>query len=273
MDGVVFAGWSASARVARTRRVWRRPLRRLLIAAGVMLFAVAALNAWVMSRGGTYIDDVSQVPHAQVALVPGALIDPDGTMSGMLGDRVSQAVALWQAGKVDRILVSGDHSTWDYDEPGTMRDALLARGVPPEAIFMDHAGFDTWASMVRAREIFGVESMIVVTQQFHMSRALFLADRAGVEATGLTADISDYGVQQLRSDAREVGSRVKAVFDTLSGREVMGGPPISLEGDSRVSWGPLPPAGTDVRGAPTRLAIEAQAAPARVAGTSRSRGR
>lgn len=99
-------------------------------------------------------------------VVPGALVEPDGDMSAMLGDRVRRAEALWKAGKVEKILVSGDHGQWVYDEPDTMRKALVAAGVPPRDVFEDHAGFDTWATMARAHEIFGVRDAVVVTQGF-----------------------------------------------------------------------------------------------------------
>ena len=148
-----------------------------------------------------------------MAIVPGALVQPNGKMSVMLGDRVRQAARLWHAGKVEKILVSGDHHTWAYDEPDTMRKALVRHGVPPRDVFEDHAGFDTWATMVRARGIFGVRDAVVVTQGFHMPRALFLADEAGIHATGLTSDLHRYGYQLKKSEVREVLSRVKAIAD------------------------------------------------------------
>ena len=120
-----------------------------------------------------------------MAIVPGALVQPNGKMSGMLGDRVRQAAGLWHAGKVEKILVSGDHHSWAYDEPDTMRKALVADGVPPQDVFEDHAGFDTWATMVRARGIFGVQDAVVVTQDFHMPRALFLSRRGRDPRHGL----------------------------------------------------------------------------------------
>ena len=128
--------------------------------------------------------------------------------------RVRQASALWHAGKVDKVLVSGDHHTWAYDEPDTMRKALVRMGVPPRDVFEDHAGFDTWATMVRARSIFDVHDAVVVTQGFHMPRALYLADAAGIHATGLTADLHSWGYQGRKSEVREVFSRVKALVDT-----------------------------------------------------------
>lgn len=223
----------------------------MLAVLAAAITALAALNAYVLSSmSGRLTDDVEAVPHAQVALVLGALVDADGGMSSMLDDRVTQAVRLWRAGKVDRVLVSGDHGTWAYDEPTTMRKVLQAHGVPADAIFEDHAGFDTWASMVRTREVFGVQSAVIVTQGFHLARAPFLADAASLPATGLSADLQDYGYQRTRSDIRELGSRVKAVLSTALHPDVLLGPPVPITGDGRSSWGPEPPPGTPPAGAP-----------------------
>jgi SanA protein len=235
-------------------RIVRRHPRTTIAVAGMVLLGVAtviAANAIiVISSSGEDTSEVSTLPHAQAALVLGAQVQKDGRMSAMLADRVAQAVALWRAGKVDRILVSGDHHSWSYDEPGTMRKALLAAGVPPSAIFTDHAGFNTWASMVRARKVFGVKQAIVVTQGFHMSRALYLARAAGLDARGLDADLRAYGAQGKKMGVREVLARVKGVGDAAIGTRVLLGPPVPIEGDGRTSWGPPPPPGTPPAGAP-----------------------
>jgi SanA protein len=236
---------------------WRRwPRLSKLAVSGALLVAllVVGSNVYILlSAEGESTGSVAEVPHAQVAIVPGALVQPDGRMSTMLADRVHRALALWRAGKVDRILVSGDHGTWRYDEPDTMRKALVAAGVPPRYVFEDHAGFDTWATMVRARSIFGVRSAVVVTQGFHMPRALFLADAVGIDATGLTADLHPYGWQGEKSGMREVLSRVKAVADVGLDTPAMAGPPIPIESaDGRESWGPAPPPGTPPAGSPER---------------------
>jgi SanA protein len=174
-------------------------------------------------------------------------------MSAMLADRVRQAAALWDAGKVEKILVSGDHHSWDYDEPDTMRKALVRMGVPGRDVFEDHAGFDTWATMVRARSIFGVKDAVVVTQGFHMPRALFLADAAGIHASGLTADLHQWGYQGRKSEVREVLSRVKAIADVTLDTPAMAGPRIPIDStDGRESWGPVPPPGTPPAGSPGR---------------------
>jgi SanA protein len=233
-------------------RRWPRLSKAAIFCAALAVAVVGLANAYVMlSVGDDSTDEVADVPAAEVAIVPGALVQRDGKMSAMLADRVEQASALWHGDKVRRILVSGDHHTWGYDEPDTMRKALVADGVPPRVIFEDHAGFDTWATMVRARSIFGVRNAVVVTQGFHMPRALYLADAAGIDATGLTADLHEWGWQGEKSTVREYLARVKAVADTTLDTLAVGGPSIPISGDDgRVSWGPSPPPGTPPAGSP-----------------------
>ena len=159
----------------------RRRLRIALLVIAVPVVLVAVANAVVLlqARGGT-AGDVAALPHAQAALVLGAQVKPDGTPSDMLADRIATAEELYRAGKVDKLLLSGDHGRVAYDEVGTMRRELLADGIPGRDLFTDHAGFDTWDSAQRARRVFGVDSAIVVTQRFHLPRALFAARRAGL---------------------------------------------------------------------------------------------
>jgi SanA protein len=233
-------------------RRWPRLSSAAIAGTVVLVAVVSGANAYILlSTEGEATADVAAVPHAQVAIVPGALVKPNGRMSAMLADRVRQAEALWKAGKVDRILVSGDHGAWLYDEPDTMRKALIADGVPGRVIFEDHAGFDTWATMVRARNIFDVDDAVVVTQGFHMPRALYLAHEAGIDATGLTADLHQWDSQGKKSKIREIFSRVKAIADTTLNTPAMGGRKIPIGGDDgRVSWGPAPPPGTPPAGSP-----------------------
>jgi SanA protein len=230
--------------------VIRRGTKTVLVAGALGVAGVLLLNLYVILSAGESTDDVDEVPHAQVAIVLGAQVHEDGRLSAVLQDRVDRAYELWEAGKVDRILVSGDHGEWVYDEPDTMRFALQEAGVPPGAIFTDHAGFDTWATMKRAREVFGVDSAVVVTQDFHLPRALYLADAAGLDATGFSADSRDYGRNGIRSAVREWAGRVKAVGDTVFETDVTLGEPIPITGDGRASWGPPPPPGTPPAGAP-----------------------
>ncbi len=213
-----------------------------MILAGTGVLAVAAVNLYMSLSVRGETTSVAGAPHAQVAIVLGAAVDPDGSMSPMLADRVARGAELYKAGKVDSVIVSGDHGQWSYDEPDTMRKALQRAGVPGRAIFTDHAGFNTWASMVRAKKVFEVESAIVVTQGFHMTRALYLADAAGVRATGVTSDIQPYGRQQRMSEIREIPARIKALGSATLDQKVLLGPAIPVgSSDGRESWGPQKP--------------------------------
>lgn len=229
---------------------WPRLSKLAIGGAVAMVLLVALANVYVLTKGGDSTSTVADVPKAEVVIVPGALVKPNGEMSAMLADRVEQASLLWHAGKVEKVLVSGDHGTWKYDEPDTMRKALVRDGVAPEDVFEDHAGFDTWATMVRARSIFGVNEAVVVTQGFHMPRALYLADAAGIDATGLTADLHTWGYQGRKSAVREVLSRVKAVADVTFDTPALAGPKIPIAStDGRESWGPQrPPASSTAAG-------------------------
>jgi SanA protein len=231
-------------------RRWPKLTRVALAGGALLVVIVVGANAVVLVEGRDSTASVGDAPRAEVAIVPGALVKPDGEMSTMLADRVRRAAALWEAGKVERILVSGDHGRWAYDEPGTMRRALVRQGVPGRVVFEDHAGFDTWATMVRAREIFQARKALVVTQGFHMARALYLADAAGIDASGVTADLHPYGFQGRKSGVREALSRIKAVADVALDRPAVGGPVIPISGDGRMSWGPEPPRTAPAAGAP-----------------------
>jgi SanA protein len=209
------------------------------IAAGFCVVALGVPNLIVWLGGkGPSTTETAKVPHAQAALVLGAQVMPNGAPSSMLSDRIDAAAELYEAGKVDKLLLSGDHSRVTYDEVGTMKRILLARGIPAEDIFTDHAGFDTWDSAQRARRIFDVRSAVVVTQNFHMARALYDARRAGLTVTGYAADRRDYGRVLRRLQVREAAARVKALGDAITGAGPhFLGPEIPITGDGRQSWG------------------------------------
>lgn len=221
----------------------RRRLRLLVLVAALPLLAVAAANALVvLDARGDAAGSLDAVPHAQAALVLGAQVKPNGTPSAMLADRIEAAAELYHAGKVDKLLLSGDHGRWAYDEVGTMRRELLARGIPAPDLFTDHAGFDTWDSAQRARRVFGVRSAIVVTQRFHLARALYAAHRAGLDATGYAADRRSYGRVMGRLRLREALARVKVVADSVTGADPhFLGPELPIDGDGRATWCPSGP--------------------------------
>jgi SanA protein len=218
-------------------------VRRAILAGAVFAIVVVAIPNLVVWRGGREpVTDVpAKVPHAQAALVLGAQVKPDGKPSDMLFDRVKAAEDLYRAGRVDKLLLSGDHSRVNYDEVGTMRKMMLADGIPAADIFTDHAGFDTWDSAQRAKRVFDVDSAVVVTQGFHMARALYEARHAGLQASGFLADRRDYGRVMPRLEAREALARVKAFGDVLTGASPKFlGAEIPITGDGRKSWGPNP---------------------------------
>jgi vancomycin permeability regulator SanA len=197
-----------------------------------LLACVAVANGTVLFGGRA-----QGVKNLDCALVLGAGVRDDGTPSDVLRDRLDIALDLFRRGRVQRILVSGDHREASYDEPNAMRRYLEANGVPRGAIFMDHAGFDTYSSVWRAKNVFGANRIIVVTQDFHLPRALYVARSLGMAAEGASADRRLYrGIAWLH--AREVISRTKAFVDiAVARRPHHEGPPIDLRGDGRVTAG------------------------------------
>ena len=202
----------------------RRAINRLATAAalGVTLtvFIMAGSDHWVRETADGHVHDISSVPPAPVALVLGAQVDPSGSPSPFLAARLEVARQLLDAGKIKAILVSGDHGEWHYNEPGAMLRWLVAHGVPSEKVVLDHAGFDTYDSCSRAHRIFGVDKAIVVTQNFHLPRAVALCRTLGIDATGVGDDsVRIYRTVWLRGEIREQGAAVKAAADVLSRRD------------------------------------------------------
>lgn len=149
--------------------------------------------------------------NPQCILILGAGLKPDGTPNLMLADRLDQGIALYKRGAAPKILLSGDNGQERYDEVNAMKEYCLDQGVPMEDIFMDHAGFSTYESIHRASSIFQVESMIIVTQDYHLPRACYLAGKMGIRYLGIAARQIDYGGQQGR-DLREIAARCKDFF-------------------------------------------------------------
>jgi SanA protein len=204
-----------------------------LLAVAVVAMTIAAANV-VILRGGT---DGHLDGPVDCALVLGAGVRDDGTPSEVLRDRLYEAIALYRSGRVKKILVTGDHHTGEYDEPNAMRAFLEARGIPAEDVFMDHAGLDTYSSIWRARHVFGVSRMVVVTQRFHLPRALWCARAVGMQVEGHPADRRRYR-SAVWLGVREIGARTKAFVDVgLSRTPRYTGVAIDLAGDGRVTAG------------------------------------
>ncbi len=159
--------------------------------------------------------EVAEVPTQKVAVVFGAGIRPDNTPTPMLADRVTAAVELYKSGRVQKLLMTGDNSSIDYNEVMVMQNYAVSQGVPVKDITLDHAGFSTYESCYRAKEIFGVKEAILVTQNFHLPRAVYTCRQLGIEATGLgTPDWGSYSKKTVSFYTfREQVSTLKALWE------------------------------------------------------------
>ena len=204
----------------------------------VVVLVVGIPNAIVILGAGGAGHDPAKVPHSQVALVLGASAFTDGTPTPILADRIAAGGALYRDHRVDRVLVSGKPGRTYVDQVEVMRRELVKMGVPDDVIFTDRLGLDTWDSMVRARKVYEVTSAIVVTQGWHMPRALWLAKRAGLKAHGLVADRSTTARQERGWGFREIFARVKAFGDVITGsKPAFLGPKIPITGSAQASRG------------------------------------
>jgi vancomycin permeability regulator SanA len=202
------------------RKILRRAVAACALAAGLGVLVMAGGELWIRGVAGGHTYSAADVPAAPVALVLGAEVYPDKTPSPFLSARLDIARRLLADGKVQAILVSGDHSRWEYNEPGVMAAYLREHGVPSNRIVADFAGFDTYDSCARASKVFGVRQAIVVTQSYHLDRAVALCRTLGVDATGVGDDsVRIYRGPWLHSVVRERGAVVKAVWDVSSGRD------------------------------------------------------
>lgn len=217
-------------------RQTERPLRliRRICTLGLLLLLAAQMLTWQASRG-RISESSSHAPARTVAIVLGALVYRSGRLSETVEDRVACGLALYQNGKVRRVLVSGDHGRKDYDEVNAMGAALLRGGVRREHLFLDHAGFRTLDSMDRARRVFGVRDAIICSQRFHLPRSVYLARRLGIDAVGVVSDRRRYR-GELYNNVREPLARAAAVLDIALGREARFlGPHVAIGGDGRVT--------------------------------------
>ncbi len=205
----------------------------LLLAGGGAVFGI---NAYVKHTAKDRIltsEQAADLSDVDCIIVLGCFVRNDGTPSDMLRDRLTRAVALYEAGAAPKIIMSGDHGTAEYDEVNAMKQYAIDAGVPSSDIFMDHAGFSTYETMYRAKEIFGADKVLIVTQEYHLYRALYIAGALGVDAYGVAADYRTYAGQTER-EVREILARckdfAKAIFlpePTYLGETI----PVSGNGD------------------------------------------
>jgi SanA protein len=211
----VFAGAPRGHAHLRTRV--RRALFVFVLSALALAVVVAAINLWmVRSAHSQIVTDLAQLPANDVALVLGTApkLGRGRWKNPFFENRMDAAAQLYHAGKARHLLASGDNRHRNYDEPSAMRDALLARGVPSSAITLDYAGFRTLDSLARARAVFQLQRLTVVTDGFHQPRALFLARAAGLDAIGYPSHAVPFKWAK-KTLAREIGSRVKAWLDVF----------------------------------------------------------
>ncbi|GLF93822.1 SanA/YdcF family protein [Streptomyces yaizuensis] len=206
----------ASARRPFPRpRLPRTPRGRRWLVRGVMFVCVLALlpATWTHRVADRHVHTAAEVPAQDIALVFGAGLW-DGRPTPYLAHRLDTAVDLFRRGKVRAILVTGDNSREEYDEPDAMRAYLTERGVPDRRIVSDYAGFDSWDSCVRAKKIFGVDRAVLVSQGFHIRRAIALCRSAGIEAYGVGVD-EPFDSTWVYGGVRELGAAGKAVLDAV----------------------------------------------------------
>lgn len=175
------------------------------------------VNGYVVSSAKKEIispEEAADLTDVDCIIVLGCLVRPSGKPSDMLADRLRRGVELYESGAAPKILMSGDHGQKEYNEVQTMKQYALDAGIESSDIFMDHAGFCTYDSIYRAKEIFGAKKIIIVSQEYHLHRALLIARKLGVEAVGVASDYHTYGGQTYR-DIREIIARNKDFLYTI----------------------------------------------------------
>ena len=212
-----------------------------VIAGIVLLIGIAAVSLSVYMVKATEkniftADTFKNDEKADCILILGAGVK-DGKPKPMLRDRLLTGIELYKSGAAKKIIMSGDHGRADYDEVNVMRAFALEQGVRAEDIFLDHAGFSTYDSVYRAKNIFGAENIIIVSQKYHLYRALYISEKLDVKAAGVSANLNTYG-GQLKRDIREIIARDKDFFKCIikPEAEIMGDK-IPLDGDGSITLG------------------------------------
>ncbi len=199
------------------KKIFRNIVTVLLCLAVVGVVALLIINGYVKSVGKDRIITVEKAAELEAVdciIVLGCQVKDDGSLSHMLRDRLICGIELYEAGAAPKLLMSGDHGQKDYNEVGAMKNYAIDCGVPSENVFMDHAGFSTYETVYRAKEIFEADRVIIVTQRYHLHRALYIAQRLGVDAYGVPADLNVYAGQSVRN-FREVLARNKDFLNCI----------------------------------------------------------
>ncbi len=201
----------------KKKKVMKSILIVLICLVVVGMAAVFGVNAHVKGSAKDRIittEEAAKLRAVDCILVLGCKVKDNGVPSDMLKDRLTRGIELYKVGAAPKMLMSGDHGREKYDEVGTMKQWAIDSEVPSENIFMDHAGFSTYESMYRAKEIFEADKIIIVTQEYHLYRALYIADKLGIEAYGIASDYHTYAGQSGR-ELREILARCKDFVTTV----------------------------------------------------------
>ena len=197
---------------------------------------VTIINYNVVKYANQYIVSVEDAPKTEAALVLGALVHNNGRVSDILADRLDIGIELYKKDKVSKLLLSGDHGRKNYDEVNAMKTYATSNKVIIEDIFMDHAGFNTYESMYRARDVFGAKKIIIVTQKYHLSRAVYIARKLGLQAYGVASD-KHYYPKISKYKMRERLARCKdyILVNFIKPKPTYLGEVIDLFGDGKVT--------------------------------------
>lgn len=198
---------------------------RAIVFAGIfvlifMTLVIVAVSVFIEQRAQSagMFSSLDQLPERRIGIVLGASVRQSGKPSDVLADRLDTAIEAFRSGKIHHFLLSGDNSTVSYNEPEAMKKYLIARGIPLSAITADYAGFDTYDTMWRARSVFGVDNAVIFTQDFHLSRSVYIADALGISVVGMASDRQRY-LSIRYFTLREMLSRVKAFIEVISGSQ------------------------------------------------------
>ncbi len=209
-------------------------IRKIILTLTIIILVVGlisfAINIYMIEYSKRYIINAESLEEkTDAVIVLGAYVFPSGEVSWMLRDRLDTALKIYTI-TGDKIIVSGDHGNKNYNEVRAMKDYLLAKEVDEHDIFMDHAGFSTYDSMYRAKEVFLLDNALISTQRYHLYRAIYIARRIGIDAYGIAADLHVYP-RMSYYQFREALARVKDFFYVLFKAEpVFSGPVIDIKG-------------------------------------------
>ncbi len=204
-------------KIKRKNKIIKRILIALSICMIIVICGILIINSYVKNTVENYIlspEDALELSDVDCILVLGCGVREDGSPSSMLKDRLTRGIELYYGNAAPKLLMSGDHGQTDYNEVGVMKQYAIDANIPSEDIFMDHAGFSTYESMYRAKEIFQAKKVIIVTQEYHLYRAVYIAQELGLDAYGVSSDYRTYAGQTMR-DIREIMARAKDFGSTI----------------------------------------------------------